>query len=54
MHQQVFYLAYHLHWGRDEVLSLATDERRTYLRLLQEQLEREQESVAEAQRKSRA
>ena len=40
--QEVFSLAYYLHWSRDDILSLPIPERRRYLQLLAEQLEREQ------------
>jgi hypothetical protein len=46
----VFYLAYHLHWARDEVLDLPTPERRAYLELLAEQIDREQRAADEARR----
>ena len=44
----MFYVAYHLHWPPSETLSLATPERWAYIRLLTEQLEREQASIDEA------
>jgi hypothetical protein len=40
--QEVFSLAYYLHWSREEILNLPIPERRRYLQLLAEQLEREQ------------
>jgi hypothetical protein len=49
----VFFLAYHLHWGREEILGLPTEERWHYLRQLSEQLEREQEAVEQAQKGKR-
>ena len=51
--QEVFFLAYHLHWSHDEILSLDWAERRTYLQLLVDQIERENKSVKEASRKAR-
>jgi hypothetical protein len=47
----VFFLAYHLHWGREEVLGLPTEERWFYVRQLAEQLEREQETIEKARRR---
>lgn len=44
----MFFLAYHLHWGPDEVTALPTDERWAYVRLLADQLEREQQQMEEA------
>ena len=44
----MFYVAYHLHWSPEETLSLATSDRWTYIRLLTEQLEREQAAIDEA------
>jgi hypothetical protein len=49
----VFFLAYHLHWGCEEILGLPTEERWHYLRQLAEQLEREQEAVEQAQKGKR-
>ncbi|XXY13207.1 DUF6760 family protein [Sorangium sp. So ce216] len=43
--QEVFFLAYHLHWGHAEVLDMPTDERWAYVRLLTEQLEREHKEI---------
>lgn len=45
----MFFLAYHLHWGHSEAVELPIGERWAYIRLLSEQLEREQASVQEAQ-----
>ncbi|MGW4229488.1 DUF6760 family protein [Streptomyces sp. NPDC004980] len=45
LRQEVFFLAYHLHWGREEVLSIPTEERWHYVRHLSEQLEREQDAI---------
>ena len=50
----MFFLAYHLHWGYDEIVSLPTDDRNKYVRLLIEQLEREQNAVAEARRRRKS
>jgi len=44
----VFYLAYHLHWSRDDVMVLPTPERRRYLELLADELERQQKAVDDA------
>jgi len=51
LHQEVFFLAYHLHWSEPDIIGLATSERWAYVRLLSERLEREQESVREARRR---
>jgi hypothetical protein len=45
LHQEVFLLAYHLHWSQADILELSILERQRYLELLQEQLRREEESV---------
>jgi Family of unknown function (DUF6760) len=47
----VFYLAYHLHWGHDEVMSLATGDRREYVRMVVEENERQQRELDEARRR---
>ena len=48
--REVFHLAYHLHWSPGDVLDLATPDRRAYLELLAEQVEREREAADEARR----
>jgi hypothetical protein len=45
--REVFTLAYHLKWSRDDILALPVPERRSYLELLREQLEHEAEPVRE-------
>jgi hypothetical protein len=42
LRREVFALAYHLKWSAADILRLPVDERRAYLELLAEQLEREQ------------
>lgn len=39
--REVFYLAYHLHWSRSEVMALEIDERRAYVKMLSERIEAE-------------
>ncbi len=41
LRQEVFFLAYHLHWSHSELMALATTERHAYVKLLVEQIERE-------------
>lgn len=48
LRREIFYLAYHLHWAYEEIMSLETGERREFLRLLTEQLEREKQAVDQA------
>jgi hypothetical protein len=45
LRREVFFLAYHLHWDSAEILTMSTDERWAYVRLLADQLEREQAEV---------
>jgi hypothetical protein len=49
--QEIFFLAYHLHWSPSEALDLAVDERWHYLRLLVDQLEHEHAAVEKAGRR---
>jgi hypothetical protein len=46
--QEVFFLAYHLHWSRDAILGLSVPERGRYVELLQEQLRQEEQAVRAA------
>jgi len=48
LRQEVFFLAYHLHWGPGEVMDLVTAERWAYVRMLVEQLERERDHASKA------
>ena len=49
MHE-VFFLAYHLHWSRQDILDLSVPERLGYVELLQEQLKREEKAIKNAKR----
>ncbi|MFI1169995.1 hypothetical protein [Streptomyces melanogenes] len=44
----MFFLGYHLHWSWSELLGMAADERRAYVHLLIEQIERENARVEAA------
>jgi hypothetical protein len=48
LRREVFALAYHLKWSQAEILNLDLQERREYLRLLSEQIERESQAVQRA------
>jgi heme exporter protein D len=47
LRSEVFALAYHLKWSPSEILALPVTERRAYLRLLADQLERERRAAEE-------
>jgi hypothetical protein len=48
LRQEVFYVAYHLHWGYDEILDLETVERRHFVRMLTEEIDRHNAALADA------
>jgi hypothetical protein len=50
LRREVFVLAYHLKWSPGEILALAAGDRRAYLELLAEQLQREHDAAKEAAR----
>ncbi|WP_437594124.1 DUF6760 family protein [Sorangium sp. So ce1000] len=50
LRKEIFFLAYHLHWSWNELMDLDVAERRAYVRLLVEQIERENAQI-EASRK---
>lgn len=50
LRKEVFYLAYHLHWGHDEVMDMAIDDRWAYVLLLNEQTEMEREEIERAKK----
>jgi hypothetical protein len=45
--QEVFYLAYHLHWSHTEIMSLELAERRAYVAMLARRIDAENEAVEE-------
>ncbi|MBV9788462.1 MAG: hypothetical protein JOZ51_09840 [Chloroflexi bacterium] len=47
----MFFLAYHLHWSYNDLLMLDSAERRAYVDLLIEQIERENAQVEAARRR---
>ncbi|QXJ21271.1 hypothetical protein AGRA3207_002108 [Actinomadura graeca] len=47
----MFFLAYHLNWGVEEILGLPTEERWHYLRQLTGQLEGERDAIEAARRR---
>ncbi|WP_373692119.1 DUF6760 family protein [Corallococcus sp. AS-1-6] len=52
LRQEVFFLAYHLHWSWAEIMNLESDERRAFVQLLIDQIERENAQL-EASRRAR-
>lgn len=49
LRRETFLLAYHLHWSPDTVLDLPSGDRRGFIRLLQEQLDRERQAARDVQ-----
>lgn len=55
LRQEVFYLAYHLHWSWSEIMNLDLGERRIYVQLLAERIEADNqafEALSEQLRRS--
>ena len=50
LRREVFYLAYHLHWSWESVMGLDVLERRAYIRLLAEQIQRENDEIEQLRR----
>lgn len=50
LRQEVFYLGYHLHWAYDDILDLDTVERRHFVRMLSDEIDRQNASLEEARR----
>jgi hypothetical protein len=44
LRQEVFYLAYHLHWSWSDIMDLDVGERRTYVRMLAQRIETENQA----------
>jgi hypothetical protein len=45
LRQEIFYLAYHLHWPWSEIMDLEIEERRTYVQMLAQRIEAENASL---------
>ena len=50
LRKEIFFLAYHLHWSWDSLMEMDVEERRSYCRLLVEQIERENAQMQSARR----
>lgn len=50
LRREIFFLAYHLHWSWSEIMDMDTAERRTFVRLLSEQIERENAQIKAARK----
>lgn len=50
LRQEVFFLAYHLHWPWAEIMALDSTERRAFVKLLSEQIERENAQIKAARK----
>jgi hypothetical protein len=50
LRSEIFFLAYHLHLSWGELMDMEVAERQAYLRLLVEQIERENQRLEEARR----
>lgn len=48
MRQEVFFLGYHLHWPYGEIMTMEIAERREFVRLLAEAVERQNEEFERA------
>ncbi|MFN3241085.1 MAG: DUF6760 family protein [Planctomycetota bacterium] len=48
LQEEVFFLAYHLHWSWSEVMALTSGDRRRYVDLLVKQIERENAQIEAA------
>ena len=45
LRKEIFFLAYHLHWSWTELMEMDTAERRAYVELLVDQIERENRQI---------
>ena len=41
MRQEIFYLAFHLHWQWSEIMALTVDERRAFVKMLADRIEKD-------------
>lgn len=45
LREEVFYLAYHLHWSWSEIMNLDLTERRAFVRMLAERIQAENKAM---------
>jgi hypothetical protein len=50
LRREIFFLAYHLHWSWEDLMTLDTGERRAFVHLLTEQIERENAHIEQGSR----
>jgi hypothetical protein len=50
LRNEVFFLAYHLHWSVWDILDLPTEDRWAYVKLLSARLEEEHDAIEQARR----
>lgn len=50
LRREVFYLAYHLHWSWESILNMNMLERRAYVGLLADQIQRENDEIEKMRR----
>lgn len=48
LRQEVFFLAYHLHWSHSEIMEMESTERRAFVALLGQQIDRENAQIKAA------
>jgi hypothetical protein len=47
LREETFYLAYHLHWSRNDILALDVPERQDYVRMLAARIEADNKAAEE-------
>ena len=47
LRQEIFYLAYHLHWPWSEILALAIADRQVYVQMLSQRIEDDNQALEE-------
>lgn len=52
LRQEVFFLGYHLHWSWSELMDMEAGERRAYVGLLVDQIERENARIDAARERT--
>lgn len=54
LRQEVFYLAYHLHWSWSEIMNLDLNERLTYVGMVSDRIETDNRSIEALHEKLRS
>jgi hypothetical protein len=53
LRREIFYLAYHLHWPYESILAMESDERQSFIKLLSDEIQRQNQEIEDALKKNK-